>query len=84
VHKADSAASALSAALLVITDSFRFSLAIHGMIAAAAIKIAIPEYVVLGSLYPCANRKLATTPLRARHLDYESDYGDSCERLHLP
>src|SRR2546428_4268261 len=42
-HKADSAASALRAALPVSAESLRFSLASKGMIAAAATKIAIPK-----------------------------------------
>jgi hypothetical protein len=51
-HSADCAASALNVALPVAPDSRRFSLASHGMTAAAAIKIAIPRNVGLGSLWP--------------------------------
>ena len=49
-HSADSAASALRAALPVTADSRRFSFASHGMTVAAATKIAIPRTVGLGSL----------------------------------
>jgi hypothetical protein len=49
-HSADCAASALSTALPVAPDSYRFSFASHGMIVAAATKIAIPRNVGLGSL----------------------------------
>lgn len=42
-HNADSAASALRDALPVIADSLRFSQASQGMIAAAAIRTAIPK-----------------------------------------
>jgi hypothetical protein len=42
-HKPDCAASARIAALPVVADSFRFSLASHGMTAAAAIRIPIPK-----------------------------------------
>jgi len=46
-HSADCAASALNVALPVAPDSRRFSLASHGMTAAATIKIAIPRTVGL-------------------------------------
>jgi hypothetical protein len=42
-QRADWAESALRAALPVSEESLRFSLAIHGMIKAAAIKMAIPR-----------------------------------------
>jgi len=51
-HNADSAASALRAALPVDADRRRFSFASLGMIAAATIRTAIPRSVGLGSLYP--------------------------------
>src|SRR5579864_8586284 len=49
-HSADCAASALNAALPVAPDRRRFSLASHGMTAAAATRMAIPRNVGLGSL----------------------------------
>ena len=61
-HSADSAASALRAALPVTADSRRFSLASRGMHAAAAIRMAIPRSVGLGSLCPSrAVTEVATT-----------------------
>jgi pimeloyl-ACP methyl ester carboxylesterase len=44
--------SALNAALPVAPDSRRFPFASHGMMTAAATRIAIPRNVGLGSLYP--------------------------------
>src|SRR5271169_4656977 len=64
-HNADSAASALSAALPVDADRRRFSLASHGMIAAAAIRTAIPRSVGLGSLYPSRAMAAAATTYAA-------------------
>ena len=61
-HSEDSAASALSAALLVSADSRRFSFASNGMNTAAAIRTAIPRSVGLGSVYPInAMAEVATT-----------------------
>src|SRR4029077_13420310 len=51
-HNAASAASALRDALPVTADSLRFSQANQGMIAAAAIRTAIPKLLGRGSLYP--------------------------------
>ncbi len=61
-HSADSAASALRAALSVTADSRRFSLASRGMHTAAAIRMAIPRGVGFASLYPSnAMTETATT-----------------------
>src|SRR5579864_4932158 len=51
-HKADSAASARRAALPVLAERRRFSLASHGITAAATMRTIIPSNVGLGSLYP--------------------------------
>jgi len=75
-HSADSAASVLRAALAVAADSRRFSLASTGINTAAAIRIAIPRRVGLGSPYPsnvmtevatthAARRKSSTPAIRA-------------------
>lgn len=65
-QKADSAASALRAALPVSVDNRRFVLASNGMNTAAVIKTAIPKNVGFGSLYPFSAMTEAASTQAAR------------------
>jgi hypothetical protein len=87
VHKADSPASALSAALPVIADSFRFSLASQGMIAVAATKTAIPTFVCRTKWFRHKHRAVVDLAcyrlVRCRPSGSSADYSAGSPRLKL-